>query len=135
MMISWPVKQTSTAFLSFSTSRTPPSSWNLMRLRESKLQAVSSTKTNSLQGFVALMRAKFGTQCQSWIVVSNWIPGSPQTQAASAISFIRSRALCVSMTRPPTTALVFHSASSMTASMNSSVTRTEWLAFWNWTES
>ena len=92
-MISCPVKQTSTARWNFSTSKRPSESWNLRRLRESKLHAVSSRNTNSLQGLVALMRPVLGTQFQPWMVLSNWRPGSPHTQAASAMSFQRSRAL------------------------------------------
>jgi hypothetical protein len=46
----------------------------------------------SLQGLLALMRAVFGLVCQSLIVVSNCMPGSPHCQAASAMSFMRSRA-------------------------------------------
>jgi hypothetical protein len=47
----------------------------------------------SEHGFDALIRAVFGQVCQSLTVVSNCIPGSPQTQVASAIWRIRSRAL------------------------------------------
>jgi hypothetical protein len=133
--ISWAVKQMSTARWNFSTSKRPSASWNLSRFSESRLQAVSSTKTNSLQGLVALMRPVWGTQFQSWMVESNCSPGSPQIHAASAIAFHRSRALRRSRGRPSVTARVIHSPSSSTAFMNSSVTRTEWLAFWNWTES
>ena len=39
------------------------------------------------------------------------------------------------MVRPPTMACVSHVLSSATAFMNVSVIRTEWFAFWNWTES
>jgi hypothetical protein len=46
----------------------------------------------SLHGLLALMRAVFGQVCQSLIVVSNCIPGSPHCHAASDISFMRSRA-------------------------------------------
>ncbi len=47
----------------------------------------------SEHGLLALMRAVFGQVCQSLTVVSNCMPGSPQTQVASAICCIRSRAL------------------------------------------
>ena len=46
----------------------------------------------SEHGFEALIRAEFGQVCQSLIVVSYCIPGSPQTQVDSAIECIRSRA-------------------------------------------
>ncbi len=85
-------------------------------------------------GFEALIRPVFGHVCQSLIVVSYWMPGSAQRQAASAISFIRSRALSVSIVSPLTRAMVFHSSPRSTASRNSSVTRTELFAFWYWIE-
>ena len=71
-------------------------------------------------GFDALIRPVFGHVCQSLIVVSYWMPGSAQRQAASAISFIRSRALSVSIVSPLTRAIVFHSSPRSTASRNSS---------------
>ncbi len=46
----------------------------------------------SEHGFEALMRAVFEQVCQSLMVVSNCMPGSPHTQVDSAISRIRSRA-------------------------------------------
>ena len=73
----------------------------------------------------------FETGFQSLMVVSYWIPGSPQTWAASAMRRKMSRALCVPIGAPPTTAWVVQSPSASTARMNSSVTRTEWFAFWN----
>src|SRR5882762_5290951 len=92
-MISCPVKQMSTARRNWSTSNRPSSFWNFIRLSDSRLHAVSSRNTNSLQGLVALMRPVFGTTFQSWIVVSNWRPGSPQIQVASAISLHSSHEL------------------------------------------
>src|ERR1700737_241792 len=135
-MISWPVKQTSIACLYRSMSNLPPSVvTNFIRLSDSKLQAVSSRKTNSEHGFVALIRPVLGTTFQSWMAVSNCRPGPPQIHVASGISPHRLGALEESMTRPSTTAFVSHFLSPATASMNSSLTRTELLAFWNWTES
>ncbi len=46
----------------------------------------------SLHGLLELMRAVPAQVCQSLIVVSYCIPGSPHTQVESAIHFIRSRA-------------------------------------------
>src|SRR6266511_1341977 len=107
-----------------------------MRFNEARLHAESSRNMYSEHGFEALMRAVFGHGCQSLTVVSNCIPGSPQTHADSAILRISSRALYVPITRlRSVTARVCHSASFSYARMNSSVTRTEWLAFWNCTES
>ncbi len=76
----------------------------------------------------------FGQVCQSLIVVSNCMPGSPQKCAASEILRMRSRARNVSETSPVETKRVDHSRSSTTAFMNSSVTRTELFAFWKKTE-
>src|ERR1700686_3677954 len=134
-MISWPVKQTSIACRYRSTSNLPSSDWNFIRLSDSRLQAVSSRNTNSEHGLVALIRPVLGTTFQSWMVVSNCRPGSPQIHVASAISRHMSRARYESMTRPSTTAFVSHFLSPSTARMNSSLARTELLAFWNWTES
>jgi len=76
----------------------------------------------------------FGHVCQSLIVVSNCSPGSPQKCAASAIFRIKSRAPVGFAD-----ASVEHVAGlpltiSSTASMNSSVTRTELFAFWKNTD-
>src|SRR6266536_1049184 len=133
--ISWAVKQMSTARRSRSTSKRPSAAWYLRRFSDRRLHAVSSTNTNSEHGLVALIRPVLGTQFHDWIVVSNCTPGSPQTQAASAIACHRSRAGWVPSGRLSVTALTVHSPSLSTARMNSSLTRTEWLAFWNWTES
>src|SRR5438552_7108941 len=90
----------------------------------------------SEHGLEALMRAVFGHGCQSLTVVSNCMPGSPQTHADCDMRRIMSRDLKVPMTRfGSVTARVCQSASFSYARMKSSVTRTEWLAFWNCTES
>src|SRR3954464_9652853 len=103
---------------------------NFIRFSDARLQAESSRNMYSEQGFEALMRAVFFEVCQRLMVVSYCIPGSPHDQVASAMRFMISRALCVETTCPPRTALVEKSPSRSTASMNSSVTRTELLAFW-----
>ena len=102
-----------------------------MRLRLARLQAVSLRNMYSEHGLLAWMRSVLAEVCQSLIVVSYWMPGSPQTCAASAILRKMSRALYVSIGSPPTTAWVVHSWSCSTACMNASVTRTLWFAFWN----
>ena len=76
------------------------------------------------------MRSVLAEVCQSLMVVSYWMPGSPQRWAASAMRWKTSRALYVSIGLPSTTERVVHSPSSTTACMKSSVTRTLWLAFW-----
>jgi hypothetical protein len=67
----------------------------------------------SEQGFDALMRAVFGHGCQSLIVVSNCMPGSPQSQADSEIWRIRSRALSSPSASASVTAIVVHSPSGL----------------------
>ena len=86
---------TSTAWRKARTSNSPRSSRNLSRLMDARLQAELSRCMYSLHGLEALMRPELGQVCQSLIVVSNCIPGSPQACAASAIIRIRSRALYV----------------------------------------
>src|SRR4051812_13332844 len=124
----------STARLNASTSKPPSAFWNLRRLSDARLHAESSRYMYSEQGFEALMRPDFGDVCQSLTVVSNCRPGSPHCHAASAIWRHRSRARKVSVMAPVVTLLVCHTRSWRTASMNSSVTRTELFEFWKKTE-
>ncbi len=63
-----------------------------------------SGSENSLQGLVAYWRSVFETGFQSLMIVSYWIPGSPQTWAASAMRRKIVRAGIVSIGAPPTTA-------------------------------
>ena len=124
----------STACSSASTSSVPSAWRNFMRLSEARLQAESSTCMYSLHGFDALMRPEFGHVCHSLIVVSYCTPGSAQRHAASAIWLSSSRASTRSMTAPSTRAVSSQSSPRSARSMNSSVTRTELLAFWYWIE-
>src|SRR3954469_8776696 len=125
----------STAWTNCSVSNVPSARRNFMRFSDARLQAESSTCMYSEQGFDALMRPEFGDVCHWLIVVSYWTPGSAQRHAASAISRMSSRACIGSPTGSPVArAVVRHSESSCTARMNSSVTRTELLAFWYWME-
>src|SRR2546429_5338955 len=91
---------------------------------------VCSSDLYSEQGLLALIRAVFFDVCQRLTVVSYCIPGSPQCQVESEIFSIKSRARSFSFGCPPITFFVHQSLSSTTARMKSSVTRTEWLAFW-----
>ena len=134
MRISWAVIVTFAAKRNASTSNSPSASTNFIRLIEARLHALSLMKLNSLHGLVAYCRALFETGFQSLMVVSYWMPGSPQRWAASAIRRKMSRALYVPAGWPSETSWVCHSASRSTAFMNSSVTRTLWLAFWKNTE-
>ena len=75
------------------TSNSPSSFTNFIRLIDARLHAESFRNMYSEHGLLALMRSVFGQVCHSLIVVSNCMPGSPQTCVPSAISRIRSRAL------------------------------------------
>ena len=85
-------------------------------------------------GLLAFMRPVFLDVCHLFIVVSNCIPGSAHSHAALDIWRKRSLAFIFFRTSPELTAFSSQSLSSKTACMNSSVTRTELLAFWYWTE-
>ena len=85
----------------------------------------------SEQGFDALIRCVALHGFHVLISVSYCIPGSPHTQADSAIFRSMSRASNVPMGSPVVTAFVVWVPPASTARMNSSVTRTEWFAFWN----
>src|SRR6201995_2528183 len=125
----------STACLNDSASSVPSGRRNFIRFSDARLQAESSTCMYSLQGLDALIRPEFGDVCHWLIVVSYWTPGSAQRHAASAISRISSRAGIASPVGSPVVrAIKCQSSSCWTASMNSSVTRTELLAFWYWIE-
>ena len=84
----------------------------------------------SEHGLEPLMRPVLEQVCQLLMVVSNCMPGSPHRWVASAIILRMSRARKVSDTSPVVTKRVLHSPSSSTRCMNSSVARTELLAFW-----
>src|SRR5215217_2341368 len=123
----------STVWLKRSTSSVPSARRNFMRLSDARLHAESSTCMYSEQGLEALIRPEFGDVCHWLIVVSYCTPGSAQRQAASEISRMSSRAGIGSPTGSPVArAIRCHSSSDSTACMNSSVTRTELLAFWYW---
>src|SRR5215216_2344199 len=132
-MISCARNTMSTAWLKRSTSNEPSGLRNFMRFSDARLHALSSTCMYSEHGFDALMRPEFGDVCHWLIVVSYWTPGSAQRHAASEISRISSRAETGSPTGSPVArAIRCQSSSFSTACMNSSVTRTELLAFWYW---
>src|ERR1700761_1760730 len=129
-MISWPVNTTATAALKPSTSNSSLPSRKVSRFMEARLQAESSRWTYSLHGLEPLIRPVTGAVCQRLMVVSYCRPGSAHSQAEWAIWRNRSRAGTVRMTLPSVRAINCQSRPSITASMNSSVTRTELLAFW-----
>src|SRR5580692_8357058 len=133
-MISCPVNMTATPALKPSTSNSSLPSRKVSRFNEARLQAELSRCTYSEQGLLPLIRPVFGAVCQRLMVVSYCRPGSAHSQAEWAICRNRSRAATVRTTEPSVRAVSSQSRPSMTASMNSSVTRTELLAFWYWVE-
>src|ERR687895_1498025 len=133
-MISCARNTMSTVWLKRSTSKLPSGRRNFMRFSDARLHAESSTCMYSEHGLEALMRPEFGLVCHWLIVVSYWTPGSAQRHAASEISRISSRADTVSVGSPVVRDVSCHCSSFSTACMNSSVTRTELLAFWYWIE-
>src|SRR5712691_2168307 len=112
-----------------------PSRENFRKLMLARLQAVSSMNIYSLHGLDALIRAVFEQVCQRLMVVSYCTPGSPQYQVPAAISCSISLA---SYSGPDllgsVTQCVRHFFPSMAACMNSSLSRTDRLAFWNMIE-
>src|SRR4051812_36883248 len=123
----------STAFANRVASKVSSSLRNFIRLSEARLQLELSSDMYSLHGLDAVMRPVSGLVCQSLIVSSYWMPGSAHSQAACASFFQSVRASTVSMISPVDRARRPNSVPSSTARMNSSVTRTELLAFWYWT--
>src|SRR3954462_11876805 len=120
------------AALNRSTLNVPSVALNFIRLMLARLQAVLSRNMYSLHGLLALMRPLLGHVCHLLIVVSYCTPGSPQCHAQSAMRFKTSRAGQDGPSRVGSvTQCVVHFWSFSPASMNSSVTRTERLAFWN----
>src|ERR1700735_4938775 len=111
-------------------SNVPVGVTNFIRLKLARLQAELSRNMYSEQGLLALMRAVFLEVCQRLMVVSYCMPGSPHCQVASAILVMMSRARSSLTGCWPLTVRVEKGPSISTECMNSSVTRTELLAFW-----
>src|SRR5687768_4523786 len=107
---------------------------NLSRLSEARLHEELSSDMYSEHGLDAVIRPVSGLVCQSLMVSSYCRPGSAHSHAACAIFLNSSRASTVSMTSPVWRARRPKVVPSSTARMNSSLTRTELLAFWYWTE-
>ena len=124
----------STACSNFSASKVSSARRNFSRFRLARLQEELSSDMYSEHGLDAVIRPVSGLVCQSLMVSSYWMPGSAHSQAAWAILPNSSRASTVSITRPSVRARSANGVPSSTARMNSSVTRTELLAFWYWTE-
>src|SRR5690349_4103475 len=134
MEMSIAVMTSSTTFWKVTASNVSSSRRNFSRLSEARLQLELSSDMYSEHGLDAVIRPVSGLVCQSLIVSSYWMPGSAHSHAALAILPNSSRASTVSMTRPSSRARRPNSAPSSTARMNSSLTRTELLAFWYCTD-
>src|SRR5438094_10529834 len=103
----------------FSTLKVPSSMLkNFIKLIEERLQDVSSRKTNSEHGLDALIRPVVLTGFHLFVVVAYCIPGSPQTQAASAAVAMRSRARYFLCGSPARTSVVHRATPLSTATMN-----------------
>src|SRR5689334_6690346 len=124
----------STALANSGASKVSSSLRNFSRFSDARLQLELSRDMYSLHGLLAVIRPVSGLVCQSLIVSSYCRPGSAHSHAAVAILRHSSRASTVSMTSPVPRARRPNSVPSSTARMNSSVTRTELLAFWYCTE-
>src|SRR5882757_5771624 len=124
----------STAFTNLSASNRLSVPRNFSRFSEARLQDVLSRLMYSEHGLDAVMRPVSGLVCQSLIVSSYWTPGSAHSQAAWATLRNSSLAPTVSITSCVLRARSPNSVPSSTARMNSSLTRTELLAFWYCTE-
>src|SRR5690348_14581242 len=128
------VMTSSATFWKVTASNVSSSLRNLSRFSEARLQEELSSDMYSEQGLDAVMRPLSGLVCQSLMTSSYCRPGSAHSHDASAILRKSSRASIVSMTSPVLRARSPNSVPSSTAFMNSSLTRTELLAFWYWTD-
>jgi hypothetical protein len=130
MEMSIAVMMNSTALANSGASKVSSSLRNFSRFSDARLHEELSSDMYSEHGLDAVIRPVSGLVCQSLIVSSYCRPGSAQAHAASLILVNSSRASTVSMTSPVPRARRPKSLPSSTARMNSSVTRTELLAFW-----
>src|SRR3954452_8951182 len=134
MEMSIAVMMNSTALPNRSESKVSSSLRNFIRLSDARLHDELSRCMYSEHGLDAVMRPLSGQVCQSLMVPSYWTPGSAHPHAASAILRNSSLASTVSMTSPVLRPRSPNSLPSSTARMNSSLTRTELLAFWYCTD-
>src|SRR3954447_10471476 len=132
--MSMAVMISSTALANRGASNVSSSRRNLSRLSDARLHEELSSDMYSEHGLDAVIRPVSGLVCQSLIVSSYCSPGSAHCHAASAILWNSARASTVSITSPVLRARRPNDVPSSTARMNSSLTRTELLAFWYWTD-
>src|ERR1044071_1945606 len=118
-----------TAALNRSTSKTPSSRLNFIRLSDARLQAVLSRKTYSEQGLVEWIGWVPLQVCHFWMAPSYCKPGSPQIQVPSAILFSRTLASFFCRGLPVVTERVHQSLCSKAARMKSSLALTERFSF------
>src|SRR5688572_16330921 len=128
------VMTSSATFWKVTASKVSSSRRNFRRLSDARLHEELSSDMYSEHGLDAVMRPVSGLVCQSLMVSSYCRPGSAHSQEAWAILRNRLRASTDSMISPVVRERRPKSVPSSTARMNSSVTRTELLAFWYWTE-
>src|SRR3954468_24667615 len=134
MEMSIAVMMNSTALANSGASKLSSSLRNFIRLSDARLHDELSRCMYSLHGLDAVMRPVSGQVCQSLIVPSYWMPGSAHSHAACAILRNSSFASTVSIASPVARPRRANSLPSSTARMNSSLTRTELLAFWYCTD-
>src|SRR6187397_1735513 len=128
------VMTSSTTFAKVGASNVSSSLRNFRRFSDARLQDELSSDMYSEQGLDAVIRPVSGFVCQSLIVSSYCIPGSAHCHAASEILRNRSRASTSSITSWSLRPRRPNDVPSSTARMNSSLTRTELLAFWYCTD-
>src|SRR6476646_5151286 len=128
------VMTSSTTFANVGASNVSSSRRNFSRLSDARLQDELSSDMYSEHGLDAVIRPVSGLVCQSLMVSSYCRPGSAHSHAAVAILVNSSRASTVSITSWVLRARSPNAVPSSTARMNSSLTRTELLAFWYCTE-
>src|SRR5690242_14109864 len=128
------VMTSSTTFWKVTPSNVSSSRRNFSRLSEARLQELLSSDMYSEHGLLAVMRPVSGLVCHALMVSSYWMPGSAHSHAAVAILSHSARASTVSTTELSRRDRSPNSSPSSTARMNSSLTRTELLAFWYWTD-
>src|SRR5918997_114075 len=134
MEMSIAVMTNSTLLTNFRTSKPPSALRNFIRFSEARLQDESSSDMYSEHGFEAVIRPVSGLVCQSLMVSSYCMPGSAHSHAARAMSVNSFLASIDSITSPSNRPRRSNVPPSSTARMNSSLTRTELLAFWYCTE-
>src|SRR6185437_9959887 len=124
------VMTNSTTLANVTASNVSSSFKNFIKFNDAKLHDELSRCRYSEHGFDAVIRPVSGQVCQSLMVSSYWMPGSAHSHAACAILRISALASTVSSTSPVVRAFNPNVPPFSYARMNSSLVRTELLAFW-----